>query len=131
MVAVAALLPLAVMALPDGPTFVNAAFSERGHLVPVSEWKYWLVYIFPLTRLLEALCGVVVCLLVLRGRWMRSVLLPVGLLVLALVVEELWVSTSTMHSRYATGLDRAGSRPTSLPGRRIRGLGGRGRRGLR
>lgn len=90
MVAVVVLLPIVVMALPDGATFANAAFTERGHLVSVSEWKYWLVYVFPLTRLLEALCGVVICLLVLRGRWMRSVLLPTGLVVVALVVEELW-----------------------------------------
>ncbi|MFF4210336.1 acyltransferase family protein [Streptomyces sp. NPDC001796] len=35
-------------------------------------------------------CGVVICLLVLRGRWTRNALLPTALLVLAVVVEELW-----------------------------------------
>jgi len=90
LVAVVVLLPVALQALPDGSTFANAGFTERGHLVSVSEWKYWLVYVFPLTRVIEALCGMVVCLLVLRGRWTRNVLLPSALLVLAIVVEELW-----------------------------------------
>jgi peptidoglycan/LPS O-acetylase OafA/YrhL len=90
LVAVVMLLPVALQALPDGATFANAAFTERGHPVSVSEWKYWLVYVFPLTRVIEALCGMVVCLLVLRGRWTRNVLLPTALLVLAVVVEELW-----------------------------------------
>lgn len=90
LVAVVVLLPAALQALPDGAKFANAAFTERGHLVSVSEWKYWLVYVFPLTRVVEALCGMVVCLLVLRGRWTRNVLLPTALLVLAVVVEELW-----------------------------------------
>ncbi|WP_055495179.1 acyltransferase [Streptomyces sp. TP-A0356] len=90
LVAVVVLLPVVLHILPDGATFANAAFTERGHAVRVSEWKYWLVYVFPLTRVLEALCGVVICLLVLRGRWTRNVLLPTALLVLAVVVEELW-----------------------------------------
>ncbi|MGW3121323.1 acyltransferase family protein [Streptomyces sp. NPDC001107] len=90
LVAVVVLLPVVLQALPDSATFANAAFTERGHLVSVSEWKYWLVYVFPLTRVIEALCGLVVCLLVLRGRWTRNVLLPTALLVLAVVVEELW-----------------------------------------
>ncbi|GHJ99921.1 acyltransferase [Streptomyces sp. Y2F8-2] len=90
LVAVVVLLPVVLQLLPDGARFANAAFTERGHLVQVSEWKYWLVYVFPLTRVLEALCGVVICLLVLRGRWTRNALLPTALLVLAVVVEELW-----------------------------------------
>ncbi|MCZ0209472.1 acyltransferase [Streptomyces achromogenes] len=91
LVAVVVLLPLVLQLLPDGTTFANAAFTERGHPVRVSEWKYWLVYVFPLTRVLEALCGMVVCLLVRRGRWTRNVWLPTALLVLAVVAEELWV----------------------------------------
>ncbi|EST33348.1 acyltransferase family protein [Streptomyces roseochromogenus] len=90
LIAVVVLLPLALQLLPDGTTFANAAFTERGHLVRVSEWKYWLVYVFPLTRVLEALCGMVVCLLVSRGRWTRKVRVPTALLVSAVVVEELW-----------------------------------------
>ncbi|MEV6947631.1 acyltransferase family protein [Streptomyces sp. NPDC051172] len=90
LVAVVLLLPLVLQLLPDGATFANAAFTEHGHLVRVSEWKYWLVYVFPLTRVLEALCGMLVCLLVLRGRWTRNVWLPTALLALAVVVEELW-----------------------------------------
>ncbi|MFI9245576.1 acyltransferase family protein [Streptomyces sp. NPDC053086] len=90
LIAVVVLLPLVLQLLPDGATFANAAFTERGHAVRVSEWKYWLVYVFPLTRVLEALCGMVICLLVLRGRWTRNVWLPTVLLVLAVAVEELW-----------------------------------------
>ncbi|MBV2156645.1 acyltransferase [Kitasatospora sp. SUK 42] len=90
LVAVVVLLPVVLQLLPDSTTFANAAFTERGHLVRVSEWKYWLVYVFPLTRLLEALCGMLICLLVLRGRWIRNVWAPTALLLLAVVVEELW-----------------------------------------
>lgn len=90
LIAVIVLLPVALQAMPDGATFANAGFTERGHLVSVSEWKYWLVYVFPLTRVLDAVCGMVVCLLVLRGKWTKNVLLPAALLVLAVAVEELW-----------------------------------------
>ncbi|MGW1868406.1 acyltransferase family protein [Streptomyces mauvecolor] len=90
LIAVLVLLPAVLQSLPDGATFSNAAFSERGQLVDVSEWKYWLVYISPFTRFLEALCGVLTCLLVVRGKWPKSVLLPSLLLVAAVVAEELW-----------------------------------------
>jgi peptidoglycan/LPS O-acetylase OafA/YrhL len=92
MIAVVVLLPVVLMMLPDGATFANSAFTARGRLVSVSAWKYWLVYIFPLTRLLEALCGTVVCLLVLRGKWTKNLLFPTCLLVLAIIVEQLWAT---------------------------------------
>lgn len=80
-------IPAALLLFPDGERLGNVAFVEHMQSVEVSSWKYWLVYIFPLTRLLECVIGVVVCILVRRGRWPRSVSLPAVLLVVAIALE--------------------------------------------
>jgi peptidoglycan/LPS O-acetylase OafA/YrhL len=50
---------------------------------PVSAPAYWFVYIFPVTRLIEFVLGMVMARIVLSGRWVRIGVLPVLVLLAA------------------------------------------------
>ncbi|WP_415972220.1 acyltransferase family protein [Rhodococcus sp. 077-4] len=87
LVATVILIPALLTLFPDGGRIGNVAFVEHMQPVEISSWKYWFVYIFPLTRLLECIIGVIVCILVRRGIWPRSILLACSVLALAVVLE--------------------------------------------
>jgi peptidoglycan/LPS O-acetylase OafA/YrhL len=89
--AMVVLLPIILGLFPDGKLFTEPAFTEGGHQVMVSEWKFWLVYVFPVTRTVESIIGMLVCLLVARGRWpSRNVVAPLALLLAACTAATLW-----------------------------------------
>lgn len=79
-------LPYLLMPFPDGHLLREPAFTRAGEVTPVSEWKFWAVYIFPPTRLAEALLGMAVALLVRRGCWPRVPLPLAAAALLATVV---------------------------------------------
>lgn len=54
------LVPLISQLLPENP---EAPFQ------PVSWWKYWFVYFMPASRLFEFVMGIVMALIVQKGRW--------------------------------------------------------------
>lgn len=87
LVATVILIPAFLSLFPDGGRIGNVAFVEHMQPAEISSWKYWFVYIFPLTRVLECIIGVIVCILVRRGLWPRSISLACGLLALAVVLE--------------------------------------------
>lgn len=91
LVAVTALIPAVLSLLPDGTRFTEPAFLSGSHQMTVPQWKFWFVYIFPPSRLVESLIGVVLCLLVARGKWtFRSTVPALVLLVATITASTLW-----------------------------------------
>lgn len=91
-------LPWLLAPLPDGTTIVEPAFTQGGIVTPVSEWKFWAVYIFPPTRLAEALLGMILALLLRRGAWPR---VPVTVAVASLLAA-VWFATEELPLLAAT-----------------------------
>lgn len=53
---------------------------------PVSEWQFWFVYVLPPVRMLDFVLGMLLALIVRKGRWIRLRPAPAALLVLAAYV---------------------------------------------
>ncbi|MFE5179356.1 acyltransferase family protein [Streptomyces sp. NPDC057651] len=79
-------ITLAIIAVPFLAELLPNA--PRMQFDPIPWWKYWFVYYFPLTRLLEFVLGILIARVVLTRRWInlglgRSLLLTVAAFALA------------------------------------------------
>ncbi len=85
------LLPWVLSIFPDGRTLSEPAFLTGADQVDVSQWKFWLVYLFPPIRLIECVIGAIVCTIFMRRSWPTvSPYLVAILTVLAIVYATLW-----------------------------------------
>ncbi|MFF0221620.1 acyltransferase family protein [Streptomyces sp. NPDC004629] len=73
-VAIIVLIPVIALALPDTPP------KPLWH---TSESRYWFVYFFPLTRMLECVLGMLMARIVIMGRWIGLRPLPAVMLLVA------------------------------------------------
>lgn len=70
-------VPVVAGLLPDEPVLPWA---------PVSEWQFWFVYVLPPVRMLDFVLGILLALIVGKGRWIGLRTVPAALLVLAAYV---------------------------------------------
>ena len=73
-------VPLAAPLLPDNPVLPWE---------PTPIWEYWSVYLFPVTRMLEFVLGILLARIVLSGRWLNV---------------NLWVAGATVVAGYVAAL---------------------------
>lgn len=69
--AVIGCVPLVSELLPTQPALFFA---------PASSWQYWFIYIFPPTRMLDFVLGILMARIVLSGKWIRLGFLPAAML---------------------------------------------------
>ncbi|GGY12533.1 hypothetical protein GCM10010358_76170 [Streptomyces minutiscleroticus] len=83
------LLPLAAQLLPAGEDFgpAHANSPLHGHSIN----QMWFVYIFPPTRVLDFVLGILMARIVLTGRWIGLGVLPALALSAAAYATSLWV----------------------------------------
>lgn len=91
----AGILAVAVIAVPFFAKTLLPSYPEVPGL-PASAWQWWFVYIFPPTRLLEFVLGILVARIVRAGRWV-----PVGLgTALLLLLAGLAVQVTLLPAVY-------------------------------